>query len=163
MTSRKIIAMLPFYMDGELSAPDRVRVESALKKDPNLRQRYAELEKVRDMLDDDPDLEPEPGYVSRFWTAASQRKSFGDKILEMKIPGLPFRWAPASAFILTVVLIGFAVLTRPEGGKMVRTDPLEAQLEEDDTMQAMDYEIVEDWEFYQNLEFYQDIDLIMQM
>ena len=88
------------YLDGELDAAERVRIELALESDPTLRAELASLRAVQSALDAWPGIEASDGFTDRVVSASRHRP----RGLLVRI-GIP---VAAAALLLLGVFLGRA-------------------------------------------------------
>ena len=75
MDCSKAKKLIPQFLDYTL--PERItgRLQEHLRTCPQCRQELKLYDKSWELLKDVPQIDPAPGYISRFWTKLSLEKS----------------------------------------------------------------------------------------
>lgn len=73
MSDRELRVLLMGYLDGELDAGDRARVERALQEDPDLRREYEEMRRLKELTAGLGADGPADAELQRFWAGVYNR------------------------------------------------------------------------------------------
>jgi anti-sigma factor RsiW len=120
--------LLSAYLDGQVTAAERQRVEQALTADAGLRERYEALQMTVNLLQNAAPLRLPRAFV----LSEAQVLAAGGKVRGAKQPGFFERLFPrmaplatAAIAVLLVVLVGFDLLSGPGGGVYRRALPVQ--------------------------------------
>lgn len=153
MNCAQVKKLIPVYLDGELEGEEIRQVKDHLAGCPNCREELQAFEKSWAMLEEWKDIEPPPGYVSRFWTAVSQRKTWQERMSRYIQEGLvKIRLTPVAAAVCVVVLAGLFALRN-----YWQIQELNQFL---GSSNEADWEMVENIELAENLDIIEDMDLL---
>ncbi len=153
MDCREIKPLLSEYQEGSLSEALQASVKAHLDGCPLCREELQLFENAWDMLREVPEIEPQPGYVGRFWARVAERESRPQPLTE----GLQALWGslwnvPALAAICVVLVIGLFSIRNVYW--LTRADERLARLPLEEA------EIVENIELAQHIEVIENIDLL---
>jgi len=159
MECHEIKELIPAYSNKDVSQEDVLEIEQHLKDCEDCRNEYNLIVKSWNVLEAWKDVEPESGYVSRFWTRLSKEPTWVERFGGMKDFLVRKSFVPAYAGALVMVLVGVLVFQSP----LLENRSSKALLEEDvafvesldlaeniDLLQAMDW--LEDLEAIENFE-----------
>jgi hypothetical protein len=150
------------YMEGDLDTARNQAIREHLHHCLFCRQELLAYEKSWGLLGSWPDVDPEPGYVSRFWTRLAEEKPWYLKAREwFKGAAADKQWIPVGITVCIVLVVGIltyrsTVITN--GGPSML-----ANLSVEDMDLLLDYELVENYEVIQDLGFLEDWDAIEAM
>ncbi len=156
MDCEDIKKLVPLLADGD-SLPEDLRAH--FSECEGCRKEMAAYEKTWEMLGSWKDIEPDPGYVSRFWTRLSMKKSWYES------PGLTlksFLWerrlAPVFAVVSIVLVVG--VMTWRISMRTLGNETLLTALSTEEIEFAEFIELAENLDVIQDMEFLEDLDVI---
>jgi len=150
---------IPEWMDSVLSAEEAAAVGQHLARCVECRNEFKIYAKAWNALKSWPDIEPDPGYVSRFWGRLSLQKPWYEKLLEGARPGVTEKWfAPvfATAFLAIVV----SSVTMYNTSVIVQTESVISSLTADDIEFVENIDLAENLEVIENIDFLEDLDVI---
>lgn len=153
MTCRDIQKLIPLYLDNQLKDNELQMVKGHIANCPHCQKEVGLYEKSWDMLKGWQDVEPSPGYVSRFWSRLAAEKSFSEKVIEgIRTVFEKRQFAGALAAASVVVIVGLVSLRNslPIGNA-------ESMLSK---MKPEELELVSNLELAQNLEVIENIDIL---
>jgi len=147
MECQKVKTLIPIFLDHELEPQETEAVKEHLGNCLSCRKELKLYQESWALLSDWKDLEPAPGYVSRFWTKLATERSFESRILEgIRTILAPQRLTPALATLSVIVFVGAFVFKQ--------------YLPTREAEQALAKMAPEEIEFVQNIELAQHIDVI---
>jgi predicted anti-sigma-YlaC factor YlaD len=162
MECQDIKDLLLSYMEGDLNTAQNQAVCQHLKHCLFCRQELLIYEKSWSLLDKWTDLDPEPGYVSRFWNRLEEQKPWYVQCKEwFKGAVMDQHWIPVGVTVCIVLMVG--ILTYRSTFSANSTPSLLANLSVEDMELLLDYDLVEDYEIVQDLGFLEDWDVIETM
>jgi len=161
-----IKSLLPLYSDEALEPSEMEAVKGHLKSCPACREELAALQASWEALEEWGDIEPAPGYVSRFWTGLAQRKSWPEKLWD-RLRGLeagPF-WAPVLVTACVAVIVSVLVVSRLQPGhapeEFAGLNAEEIEMVENIEL-AEHFEIIQDLDFWENWDIMEDLEGLSQ-
>lgn len=159
MDCREIRKLISVYLDGELQPHESQAVKDHVNGCPDCRKELKAFEESWGMLAETEDIEPQPGFVGRFWTRLALEQSWHEKILrEVRKSLLKRRLAPVFMTICVIVLIGgFSVHNYFQ---IKDTNRILAGLSEDDLAMVQNIELAENFDFIREIDFFEDLDII---
>ena len=114
------------------------------------------------MLADFKEIEPQPGYVGRFWTKLSLKKTWGERFwagLEMEFHRR--KWVPAMAAICIVAMVG--TLSVNNFLQLQKTDQILAEMSEEDIGMVENMELAENFNLIMELDLLEDLNVIINL
>jgi len=81
MNCQEIKKLIPIYLDGELQHQESHSVREHLTGCPACQKELEAFEASWAMLGEAEDIEPQPGFVGRFWTRLALEQSWCEKVL----------------------------------------------------------------------------------
>jgi hypothetical protein len=150
------------YLDGELNPEKTESVNQHLKGCPTCSRGLAAIKNTWAMLGELEEIQPQQGYVGRFWTKLSLEKTWGERFwagLEMEIHQR--KWVPAMATICIVAIIG--LLSANNYIQLQRTDQLLADLSEEDLEMVENMDLAENFNLIMELDFFEDFNIITNL
>jgi len=159
MSCEKIKTMIPLFLDGELDVKESQQVREHLPGCAACQKELKAYEQSWAMLDHVEDIQPKPGYVSRFWTMVSKEQSSGERILQgIKESLLKRPLAPAFVTACVIVSVGLFALRNylqiQDTGRML------ASLGEDELEMVQNIELAENFDLIQEIDFFEDLEII---
>lgn len=159
MICRKIKKLIPVYLDGELGPQENRLVRDHLAGCPACRE---ELEAFKDswaMLGELDGIEPQPGFVGRFWTKLSLEQSWHERVLRWARENLvQKRLVPAFAAVCFIMAAG--VFAGHNYLRIQDTNKILAGLNADDLEMVQNIELAENLDLIAEMDFYADLDII---
>lgn len=95
------------YISGDISDKEKSILNSLLQEDPELDSYIKRSEQVWKLLSETDDIEPNPNYISNFWTKVREEKDNRSRLA--KLLDLNIRWIFISSFV-TVLLASAIIL-----------------------------------------------------
>lgn len=143
--------LLPDYLENNLAPQQEAEVRAFLQT-PEGRRLFSAYEESWALLDQWPDEEPEPGYVSRFWS-----RFIDERALQPEIGAVLSRFFERRLVIASVMCVIFLVaavtlkttVDLRQSGRIVLTDE--------------QVEFFEDMELAEHLDLLNEIDLLEEM
>ncbi len=109
------------YVSGDFSKDEKSTIERMLRDDPDLATYIKKSEQVWDLLSATEDIEPNPNYISNFWSKVreeQENRSGLRKLLDINI-----RWVFVSSFVtvllVSAILLNIFIVEEPPGTKFV--------------------------------------------
>ena len=159
MNCRKIKELIPAYLDQELEDDQRSLVEAHLQTCLSCREDVIAMESAWEMLGELPEIEPNPHYMTRFWSKVSDQSPWYQKAMQ-QTRGILFQkqWVPALAAACAIlILVGITMYGQfqiPEADSMV------AKLSEVDLDMVEYIDIIENFDIIHDFDFFSDIEFI---
>ncbi len=155
MDCQNIRKLIPTYLDQELDNEQTAMVKDHTSKCVACQKELNQYQKSWDMLDHLQEIEPDPHYMSRFWTKVSEEKPWYETILDNIRTGLfANKLIPALAVSCFLFVMSFTVFQRYQSANM------DQQILE---LSKEDYDVVSTLELVENLDIIEDIDLIEEL
>jgi hypothetical protein len=149
MNCEVIKKMIPLYQTGELENGQIQEFLGHVRECPGCSQELKAYEAAWHMLGKWEDRDPDPGYISRFWTNLSFKTPWYERIWKTALPVLvPQRLVPILAtFVMAVILVQmtFSYMRIRETERLMTT--LSG----------------EEIEFIENIEIAKDLDVLVEM
>ena len=103
--------LIPLFLDDELDPQEKQPFQDHLAVCSHCLQELKKFEASWELLKNWKDIEPAPGYISRFWTELSCQRSWHQKVLRDLKENFAAvgtrRKAPAVVAAFAVILVGF--------------------------------------------------------
>jgi len=146
--------LIPHYLTNELQPKYLQSFKEFLQTDPAARQELEAFQKSWDLLVEFKAIEPDPGYMSRFWTSVSRQPGSWHKNIGMGfkrlVPG------PVLAAACVVLIIGFFVIRDQGYIQLVHREKSQLDDNEIELVEYLglveNYDLVTDTEFFKNVE-----------
>ena len=111
------------------------------------------------MLGGAEEIQPEPGYVGRFWTKLSLEQSWQERLSKAIREGFTRRrLIPALATASVLIIVGSVALNNYY--QLRKTDQILASLSQDDLAMVENIELAENFELIEEMDFLEDLDII---
>jgi len=148
--------MIPIFLDGELHPEERDQVQEHILYCADCKTEFDEYIKTWNVLNDVEDIEPEPAYMSRFWTEFAARTPWYQKIA-LSFQGYFFKRKTLAgiASLCAVVIVSFLVFLNYF--HITQTERILANTSQEEIELLENFEIVQDMDIIENLE---DLDLM---
>lgn len=95
------------YISGDISENGEEMVRRLLEKHPEYKSYMRKSQKIWDLLDSVDTIEPNPNYISNFWTRLHEEQN-STSLLE-KIRDLNVRWLFAGSFATLLLIVAISV------------------------------------------------------
>ena len=159
MNCKTIKKMIPLYLDGQLELKETQIVKKHLEECLGCREEVEAFQKSWAVLGQLETIEPEPGFIGRFWTRLSQERSWQEKLADSFREGfLRKRLVPALATACLIVIV--ASVTAGHYSRTRQTDQMIARLSEEDLTMVANIELAENLELIKEIDFLEDLDII---
>jgi len=156
MNCEEIEKLLPDYLTDNVSAAERSEIAAHLSSCPGCQTEAAQQERTWGLLGKLSVIEPEPGYVSRFWTRLAQEKPWHLRAWDLaKERLLAPRISPVYLALGVVLLVGYMTLSTTLGVKR--------SADEFSGLNNEQVEFLEDAELAENYELIQDLDVLIDL
>ena len=150
---------IPEWMDSALSAEEAAVVGQHLARCNECRNEFKNYAKAWNTLKGWSDVEPDPGYVSRFWTRLSLEKPWYERLLANLTPMTADKWlAPSFATAFLALIIGSIMIYNTS--LVVKTESVISSLSADDIEFVENIELAENLDVIQNIDLLEDLDVI---
>ena len=154
--------LIPAYSDSELPAETTESVKKHLKGCSACSKELALIKDTWEMLADFEEIEPQPGYVGRFWTKLSLKKTWGEQFWAgLEIEFHKRKWMPAMAAICIVAMVG--ALSVNHFLQLQKTDQILAEMSEEDIGMVENMELAENFNLILELDLLEDLNVIINL
>ena len=153
MNCPNVQKLIPLYLDNQLKDNELQVVKSHINGCSHCQKEIELYQKSWDALKNLKEIDPAPGYISRFWSRVATDKSFSQKLAE-GIRGVLTSWQWAGTLVTAsiVVIVGFFSLKNFLPGTNVESALAKMHPEE--------LELVSNLELAQNLDVIENIDVL---
>lgn len=159
MDCKQTREFINFWVDGELSPEESASVGQHLARCNACREEFKAYTRAWNALKVWPDVEPAPGYVSRFWTRLREDQAWYERFWNNCKPFLADKFfVPAFAAVLIFITAAGVIFYNTFSA--TRTETVISSLSADEIDLVEHLEIVENFEVLKDLEFLQDLDVI---
>ena len=158
MNCDAIKTLIPLYLDNELSAKELEQVKNHLAGCPVCAQECQAQQSVWQLLGEYEEIQPEPGFIGRFWTRVASQTTWQEKLLEKLNVGVWRQpWVYASLGLCLALIIGSLLFWQNQYPK---SSELLANVNEEELEMLENLELVENFDVIQDMEFYEDLEVI---
>lgn len=159
MNCQHIIERIPEWIDQTLSTEDTAMVSQHLADCQACREEFRAYAKTWNVLKTWPDVEPDTGYVARFWTRLSLQKRWHERVWE----AISSLWAkqrlvPTMALAFLFVLL--MSVTFYQTHFVAKTENVMSSLTVDDIEFVDNIELVDNFDVIENMDFLDDLNVI---
>jgi len=159
MNCTEIQNLISAYLDGELQPKEAQGVRDHLQGCESCQKEFQSLAKTWEMLDEWKDIEPQPGYVSRFWTQASLQSPWHERFFKDVQEGLTKRrLVPALMTACVIIIVG--LLSIRHYFVLQKSNELMVNLSEEELEMVENIELAENYELIQDLDLIEDLEII---
>lgn len=151
MDIKEAKSLIPSYLDKELTSAQLAQFEALLLINPDLQREVNRERQIWSALLDVKSIEPNPAYISNFWTRVTKEEKKWYQRLWVSLP----RLVPVYASLVLLVVIGAFLVFRSQSSITSI-----AQLKQDEVEMIENIEIAENLDVISDLEFWQDLDII---
>jgi hypothetical protein len=159
MDCREIKRLIPIYSDGESEPKESQAVKDHLTGCLTCQKELEAFEQSWAMLGEIEDVQPNPGYVGRFWTRLVLERSWHERILEGVKDGL-FKKRLVPAFVAACVMVTAGFFSMHNYLQVREADQMLASLSEDELAMVQDFELAENLDLIQEMDFLEDLEVI---
>ncbi len=154
--------MIPVYLDGELGQEEIRLVKGHIASCAACQKELHALEHSWKMLGEWKNIDPVPGYVSRFWTKVSLQRPWHEEVKQRIGEGLEWlrhrRLVPVYATVCVVLIAGLFSLRNYSQIREARE--MVASLNQEELEMAEDVELAENFNIIQDMDFFEDLEVI---
>jgi hypothetical protein len=162
MNCQTIKKLLPIYSDQGLGPIQEQEVRDHLKDCPVCRKEHEALKQSWAMLGEIEEIDPEPGFVGRFWTRLAAQQPWYEKLLgALKERLFNKQLVPVLATACLLLIAGSFVLDHYS--QIRRTDRVIASLSAEDLTMVENIELAENLDLIKELDLLEDLDLIASL
>ena len=149
---------IPDLLSGVLNETEARELQKRISEDPQLRKEFDLYRQSWDRLKDWRDVEPERGYVSRFWTRLAEEKSVPQKWGERVWALFSNRQlVPIYATACLVVLVGVYTFRSMYG---LDSESPVASLNDEEIEFVEQIDLVENLDVLEDMEWLDDLEII---
>ena len=154
--------IIPVYLDGELGQEETLIVKEHIASCAACQKEQHALERSWKMLGEWKNIDPVPGYVSRFWIKISLERPWREKValgIQESLEGLRRkRLAPVFAAVCVLLITG--IFSLRNYWQMREAQELVASLDQEELEMAADVELAENFDIIQEMDFLEDLEVI---
>lgn len=159
MDCKDIKTLIPVYLDNELEPQESQLVRNHLADCPHCQNEFEAYERSWAMLGEIEDIQPEPGFIGRFWTRLSLEQSWHEKLIgAVQENLLKNQLIPALATACIIVVMGSFALNNYF--QTQKTNQVLASLNEEDFIIVENIELAENLDLIEQIDFLEDLDTI---
>ena len=158
MDCQKAAKLIPLFLDDQLKADESQLINEHLASCVRCQKELELYQESWDMLSHWKDLEPEPGYVSRFWTRLSLEASWLEKLrLSIRETFVQRKLAAIVTTALILIIVGFlSSRILPIGN----TEKELAKLNSDEIELVDHLELAQHFDVIENMDTIEDLDIV---
>ena len=160
MQCQEIKQLIPDLIQGGLKSDIRSRVQSHLNTCDDCREEARLMEETWRMLGEVENIEPDPAYISRFWSSIEARKPWHEMILQ-RTKEIIFQrpWIPALATAGVIMIV--AGITLFDHSRYPESETaIVAAFKEVDPDMVEHIDIIENLDLIEDIDFYTDLEII---
>lgn len=159
MDCKKIKKLIPLFLDKELEHQEAQIVRKHLDDCRDCQSEFKAFERSWAILGELDDIQPEPGFMGRFWTRLSLERSWYERILGSVRETLHKKQLiPALVTACVIVIAGSFSLTHYF--QTQKTNQILASLSEEDLLMVENIELAENLDLIEEMDFLEDLDII---
>lgn len=159
MDCQKIKKLIPIYLDKELEPQESQVVKDHLADCQACQKELEAYEQSWAMLGEVEEIQPNPGFIGRFWTHLSLDQSWHEKLFGGIKESLgKRRLVPALVMACVIVVIGSFSMNNYFQAQ--RTGQMLASLSGDDLIMMENIELAENLDLIAEMDFFEDLDII---
>jgi len=162
MNCQRIKELIPAYMDEELQPNEMKEVREHLSVCSTCQKEFETFEKSWAMLGELDEIQPEPGFIGRFWSRLALEQSWQEKIKEVMENMFSHKQlVPVLATLCIMILVGsFAGYYYAQTQKTNRTL---AKLNQNELAMVENIELAENLSLIAQLDFLEDLEIIKEL
>ena len=162
MNCTEIKKLIPVYLDGELGQEETLLVKEHIASCAACQKELHALERSWKMLGEWKNIDPAPGYVSRFWTKVSIQRPWHEEAAQKVGEALDRlrrrRLAPVYVAVCVLLITGGFFLRNY--WQMREARELAVSLNQEELDMAKDVELAENFDIIQEMDFLEDLEVI---
>ncbi len=151
--------LLPLFLDNELQADEYKHVNDHVSSCVSCEKEIFLYQQSWKMLEMAENIEPQAGYMSRFWTELSTRKTWVQTIFEV-VKGLLWSKRLVPVFATASVLLLVGIFSIRNYYNLSDSQTMLASLSVSDLEMVEYVELAENLEIIENIDFYEDMELL---
>jgi predicted anti-sigma-YlaC factor YlaD len=159
MDCQKIQKLIPLYLDSELEDRQLQTIRKHLKDCPHCQRELTLFEKSWDLLSEWEDIEPVPGYKSRFWSRLSSERAWYEQLL-LNIKEFFAMKKRSLALVTASVAIILCVLTFSNYLMKIKTNKTLTAMNPQDLELLAELELAQDFDIIENIDWLEDWEVI---
>ncbi|MBI5149470.1 MAG: zf-HC2 domain-containing protein [Candidatus Omnitrophica bacterium] len=154
--------LIPVYLDGELGQEEARLVKGHIASCAACQKELHALERSWKMLGEWKNIDPAPGYVSRFWTKVSLERPWYETLGQEMGEALDRlrRRRLAPVYVMVCVLLMTSIFSLRNYWQMREAQELAASLDQEELEMAADVELAENFDIIQEMDFLEDLEVI---
>lgn len=160
MNTTEFKKLIPLYLEDMLSDSQKEAFEAYLSRSKAAKDEFALYEKSWEFLGEWEDVEPQPNYMSRFWTELSVRTSWYEKIYVSIRENLLDRSMVAPAFVTACLVLVMGVLSLHNYRQIQKSDQILANMSVDELEVVENIDLVKDYDIIEDIDFLADLEII---
>ncbi len=161
MDCKKIQDQMTVFLSGALYAPANALAHAHLMRCEACQKELEAYKRSWNALKDWEDEDPDPAYISRFWTRLAERKPWRERILEsFKGAFGDRRLVPVLASFVFVVVVGSATLRY--AWRVHQEEALMTALSAEEIDFIQNIELVESMDLLEDLDIFEDMDVLKE-
>ncbi|MDO8580753.1 MAG: zf-HC2 domain-containing protein [Candidatus Omnitrophota bacterium] len=151
--------LIPELAERDIQAIENKEVKEHFASCASCRQEFLSVQQAWNMLGDLPSVEPQPNYISRFWTRVAVEQPWYEEAWEgLKTTFARKRWVPVLVGIYALIFIGIFSLQYFKGNQGVVPEVVE--INDNDLEMVENIDLAESLDIVQDLDFLEDLDVI---
>ena len=158
MQCHRIKKLIPDFLEGALDSKINQEVLRHLQSCEVCAKEKELYEKTWQLIGEWQDIEPEPGFNSRFWNRLVSRQTKVERTPNINILRLTQRFTVALATAAIVILAINFIL--PKYFQSKNTEILISSLDEEEMALIENIDLLENLELIENIEFLENLDII---
>ena len=159
MNCQNVKKIIPIFLDRELAADEQIFMEAHLKSCAACQKEVELYRRSWEMLKDVPQIQPEPAYVSRFWTRLAQEKTWHERLaLNIREGLLKRNLVPA--FVALCLLVAAGLFSVTNYFRIQDTEQILAEMSEEEVELVENIELAQDFEIIADLELLEDLEIL---
>lgn len=162
MRCDQVKKMIPVYIDGGLGQDETRLVKEHIASCAACQKEQHALERSWKVLGEWKNIDPVPGYVSRFWTKASLEQPWYETVarnIGEALEGLRRRrLVPVYAAVCVLLITG--VFSLRNYYQMREVEELVVNLDQEELEMAEDVELAGNFDLIEDMDFWEDMEVI---
>src|SRR3989338_10956539 len=159
MNCQSIQKLIPLYLDNQLKDNELQIVKSHINGCSHCQKEVELYRKSWDALKNLKEIDPAPGYVSRFWSRLAAEKTFSQKLAEGIREALTSRqWVGALAVASIIIIVGFFSLRNLVSGTNI--DLALTKMHPEDLELVSNFELAQNFEIIENIDVLEDLEIL---
>lgn len=159
MDCQRIQKLIPLYLDSKLEDRQLQTIREHLKDCSHCQSELTLFEKSWDILSEWEDIEPDPGYKSRFWTRLSSERVWYEQLL-LNIKEFFAMKKRSLALVTASVAIILCVLTFSNYLMKIKTNKTLTAMNPQDLELFAELELAQNFDIIENIDWLEDWEVI---